>query len=437
MLLLFRWPPMFWQPRSIEGGVMTANSITRSPKKCRDAFLDLYGDTLRFNELKGDIEINGQYFSGDKVAMAYFELDDKLDIVAPKNLAMDAFVMAAKQQSFHPVREYLNELKQRHSEGLIEPADLDTIVNRYLRPGATGDNEELYSTYMRKFLIGFVSRQYAPGSKHDYVVVLQGPGGCRKSTFWNILIGDGWITDSFKVPSDGEPTAKTLMTIHRFAAIELAELGKRVSGRFEATDGIKRFLSATRDDFVPQYGRASESHARGFVFCGSINDGSAFLSDPTGNRRYQIIPLTCTREAPIDTDMLAAERDEILLAALLAWEEGESSDLPAHLIAIAEEDNAQYQQETSMLQEVSEYASRRMEFTGNELWRDVFSGEDRDFERNKGMLGRTIAQIPWIKAGQKARRNGIRVHAYRVDQEMLRKITEEEARPAEATHDYF
>jgi len=402
------------------------NSITRSPKLCREAFVKLYGEGLRYNALKGDIELNGRYISGDKVAMSYFELDEQLGIIAPKHLAMDSFVMAAKQQTFHPVREYLDGLKQQYTLGLLEPADLDALVSTYLRPGATGDNEELYSTYMRKFLVAFVSRQYAPGSKYDYVVVLQGPGGCRKSTFWNILIGDDWITDSFKVPSDGEPTAKTLMTIHRFAAIELAELGKRVSGRFEATDGIKRFLSATRDDFVPQYGRASESHSRGFVFCGSINEGSAFLSDPTGNRRYQIVPVTCTREAPIDTKRLAAERDEILLAAVLAWEAGESSDLPPDLITHAEEDNAQYQQETSMLQEVSEYAARRIEFTGNEVWRDVFEGDPANFERNKGMIGRTIAQIPWIRPGQKARRNGIRVHAYRVDQSMLKRYVEEE-----------
>jgi hypothetical protein len=42
------------------------------------------------------------------------------------------------------------------------------------------------------------------------------------------------------------------------------------------------------------------------------------------------------------------------------------------------------------------------------------------------MIGRTIAQIPWIRAGQKARRNGIRVHAYRVDQELLKRYIEEE-----------
>jgi putative DNA primase/helicase len=420
-----------------EERMMTSNTVTRSPKKCRDAFLELYGQNLRFNELKGDIELHGKYLSGDKVAMAYFELDDKLDIVATKNLAMDAFVMAAKQQAFHPVREYLNDLKTRHANGLLDPANLDSLVSTYLRPSASSDSEELYSTYLRKFLIAFVARQYAPGSKYDYVVVLQGQGGCRKSTFWSTIIGDEWITDSFKVPSDGEPSPKTLMTIHRFAAVELAELGKRISGRFEATDGIKRFLSATRDDYVPQYGRNSESHARGFVFCGSINDGSAFLSDPTGNRRYQIIPVTCTRESPIDTARLAKERDEILLAALLAWEAGESLDLPVHLIALAEEDNAQYQQETSMLKEVADYAARRMEFTGNELWRDVFSGEDRDFERNKGMLGRTIAQIPWIRNGQKARRNGVRVHAYRVDQDMLRKIRQEESKLLQTSHDYF
>lgn len=413
------------------------NSLTRSPKLCRDAFLKLYGKELRYNALKGDIELNGGYLSGDKVEMSYFELDEQLGIVAPKHLAMDSFVMAAKQQTFHPVKEYLDRLKQQHSDGHLDPGDLDALVGTYLRPNASSSSEELYATYLRKFLIAFVARQYSPGTKYDYVVVLQGEGGSRKSTFWSTIIGEDWITDSFKVPSDGEPTAKTLMTIHRFAAVELAELGKRVSGRFEATDGIKRFLSATRDDFVPQYGRTSESHARGFVFCGSINDGSAFLSDPTGNRRYQIIPVTCSRQAPINTGRLAEERDEILLAALLAWESGESLDLPVGLIAMAEEDNAQYQQETTMLQEVAEYAMRRLEFTGNELWRDVFGGEDRDFERNKGMLGRTIAQVPWIKNGQKARRNGVRVHAYRIDQQMIRRFVEEEKLVAVNPDNFF
>ncbi|MCB4428486.1 hypothetical protein FZX09_06685 [Synechococcus sp. MU1643] len=409
----------------------------RSPIQCRNLILEMYKDEngksrLRFNEMRGDIELDGRLLPEKKAKRIYFELDEQKGVIASRALAYDALQEAAHQYSYHPVREYLLGLEARHAEGVLEPADLSSIVATFLRPGEVSEYEELYSAYMERWLIAFVARQFDPGCKYDYLVALQGSGGGRKSSFWQTIVGRGWITDSISLPPNGEPTAKVLQTIHQFAAAELAELGKRVAGRFEATDGVKRFISAQRDDFVRQYGQESETHERGFVLCGTINDSHNFLSDPTGNRRYQIIPTTRTRAEPIDTDRLAEERDSILLAAVLAYREGASLDLPAHLVNLADDDNARYLQEVAMLKETSQFCSnpQREWFTLDELWSEVWQGDRTTAEKNKGQMGRTIAQIPWVKPGQKIPARlcpgGIRLPGYWINHELRTKLINEE-----------
>ena len=402
-----------------------ANRIT-SPREVVKLFTDLYGDRLKFNELRNDVELDGKILLNRDTQQAYFILSEELDVEVAKALAMDAMIRAALKNSYHPVRQYLNGLLGRYEEGLLEPSDLDSLVARYLRPAGGTKFEDLYAVYLRKWLIAFVARQYQPGFKYDHIVTLQGEGGCRKSTFWATLVGRDFITDGFSMPRSGDVTPKVLQTIHQFSAVELAELGKRVSGRLEATDSFKTFVTSERDDFVPQYGRTSESHPRGFVLCGSINDEANFLSDPTGNRRYQIIPAQKTITDPIDIDQLGQERDSIMLAALLAYQEGELPALPLDLAELADEDNLQYMQEVAMTLEVARWAKTRPYFRGIECWKEVFNGDEKDYERNKGMVGRSITPLKWIKPGQKEEIEGSRVNVYRCNHELRSEIEAQE-----------
>lgn len=397
-----------------------------SPREVVKLFAELYGERLKFNELRNDVELDGKILLNRDTQQAYFVLSEELDVEVAKALAMDAMIRAALKNSYHPVRQYLNGLLGRYEEGLLEPANLDSLVARYLRPAGDTKFEELYALYLRKWLIAFVARQYEPGFKYDHIVTLQGEGGCRKSSFWSVLVGRDFITDGFSMPRSGDVTPKVLQTIHQFAAVELAELGKRVSGRLEATDSFKTFVTSERDDFVPQYGRTSESHPRGFVLCGSINDEANFLSDPTGNRRYQIIPVQKTISNPIDIDQLIQERDSILLAAVLAFQEGELPMLPLELSELADEDNLQYMQEVAMTLEVARWAKTRPYFRGIECWREVFNGDEKDYERNKGMVGRSISPLKWIKAGQKEWIEGSRQNVYRCNHELRQEIEAQE-----------
>ena len=173
-----------------------ANRVT-SPREVVKLFTELYGDRLKFNELRNDVELDGKILLNRDTQQAYFILSEELDVEVAKALAMDAMIRAALKNSYHPVRQYLNGLLGRYEEGLLEPADLDSIVGRYLRPDGGTKFEELYAIYLRKWLIAFVARQYEPGLKYDHIVTLQGEGGCRKSTFWSTLVGRDFITDSF------------------------------------------------------------------------------------------------------------------------------------------------------------------------------------------------------------------------------------------------
>jgi predicted P-loop ATPase len=85
-----------------------------------------------------------------------------------------AIQLCAQERSFHPVRDYLDELKW---DGLQR---LDSWLPRYL-----GADDSPYARAIgRLFMIGAVAavaRVYEPGCKMDYVLVLEGQQGAGKS----------------------------------------------------------------------------------------------------------------------------------------------------------------------------------------------------------------------------------------------------------------
>lgn len=394
-----------------------------SIKEIRDAFASHYGKRLGFNTLAQVATIDGEPISNFQLDSAYLLADEHLNLQAGKTICRDAMEAAARDNSYHPLTRYLDNLQEKYRDGEIEPTKLDDVLTRFLCVDTTDDYLELYKTFLRKWLIALVARQYEPGTKYDYVLILKGKQGGGKSSFFRTIAGEEFFTDSFSLPASGEVGYRQLQAIHKFSAIELAELGKRITGRYEASDAVKAFLSATRDDFIPMYGRTVESRNRGFIFCGTVNDEGGFLSDATGNRRFQIIPILNDQSRPIDIVKLREERDSILLAAVLAFQSGEPLFLPKELAISAEDANTAYIQDVSLLEEVMRWAALRDRFTAMEVWTDVFRGEPRDYDVNKGRVGRTLAQIPWIKAGQKIRSvEGRRINGYVVDHGLRKEL---------------
>src|ERR1039457_774052 len=227
-----------------------------------------------------------------------------------KDTAQDAVAAVAGRNAYHPVRDYLASLvwdgKERIETWLIRLAGARD--DAYVRAAS------------KKWLIGAVARVVKPGCRMDYMLVLEGKQGSRKSTTVDIL---------------GRPWAGSLQNqaLHSESAVEglqgkwIVELAELDGLRRSEVTAAKDFISRVDDYYREKYGRVATAHPRQNVLIGTVND-SQYLIDPTGNRRF--LPIRIART--IDTDGLATERDQLWAEAVAAFYAG----VPWHLDAVEE-----------------------------------------------------------------------------------------------------
>lgn len=299
-----------------------------------------FGSRLRFNEMTREVELDQEEYDLDN---AYLELGINHGIKASKALALDVFMLVAKENSWHPVRFYLEKVADRFRIPLVS---LDNLAERYL-----GTKNPLYNIFLKKTLIAAVARIFEPGCQVDTALVLQGKTGVRKSSFFKYLTGREWFNDDFK---DGD-NKDELLKLHRSWIIEWSEiesvLNKKKSG------DLKAFITCTSDCFREPYGRKTANHPRQQILVGTTNEGE-FLSDPTGNRRYWVIPVGVDR---IDTDLLTQERDAIWAAAVAAYAAGEKWYLTDEEEQLAKENNEHFLESDVWEDVILEWLSEREE----------------------------------------------------------------------------
>ena len=330
------YAPSFAKPTKLEAGELLAMLRTQAR-----------GDRIRYNTFSQLIELDGKQLEGSE--RFYLSLAEQGYKVA-KDLALDCLIQVARENPYDPVALYLD-----HVAATVEPAYITSLATAYLRPeDATAcGGPTLYDHMLRCTLIGAVRRVFEPGCKHDTACVLMGDQGARKSSFWSAL-GGGFFSDAL-----GDISSKDdLMVLHRSWIMEWAELD-HIMGRKHAGT-IKSFLSQATDLFRVPYGKATESFPRRGIIVGSTNRSTGFLVDDTGNRRFWVIPSTCTEAHPIDTPTLLAERDAIWSAAVHAYRAGEANYLPLDLAQQVTSENEGYQIDNPWLPAVAQWLDQRI-----------------------------------------------------------------------------
>jgi hypothetical protein len=312
--------PMLGKPTKLEAGELLAMLRTQAG-----------ADRIRFNRFSQQIEMDGAVLEG--VERFYLSLAEQ-NYKVTKELAVDCLVQVAHENPYDPVALYLE-----HVAATVPPAYIGGLATAYLRPGdSTLGGPTLYDEMMRCTLIGAVRRAFEPGCKHDTALVLMGDQGARKSSFWQSL-GGAFFSDAL-----GDISSKDdLMVLHRSWIMEWAELD-HIMGRKHAGQ-VKAFLSQSTDLFRVPYGKATEAFPRRGIIVGSTNRSTGFLIDDTGNRRFWVIPTTCTEANPIDTPTLMAERDAIWSGAVHAYRDGAPNYLPPELSLRVTQENENYQVE--------------------------------------------------------------------------------------------
>ena len=327
-----------WRPTKTTAQVVVDNPLTAittidaAPLKRMEAnelLLQLREtNDLRYNIFTQQIERNGVPLDGAE--HFYLEMAERGHKIS-KEVALDCLVKIAKANPYDPIRVYLDHVADHE-----QPTYIDRLASTYLRPADANLTEPtLYDHMLRCTLIAAVRRIYEPGSKHDNATVLMGEQGARKSSFW-AAIGGEFFSDALRDISSKDD----LMVLHRSWIMEWAELDHITSKKHAGQ--VKAFLSQSTDLFRVPYGKATEAFPRRCVIVGSTNRDSGFLVDETGNRRFWVIPVTCTLANPIDVSSLLRERDAIWSAAVAAYRNGEPSVLTAEQEALVAEQNEDY-----------------------------------------------------------------------------------------------
>jgi len=283
---------------------------------------------FRYNIFTQQIEIQGQV--AKNIEHFYLQLSE-MGYKISKDIALDCLVKVAHENSYDPVRLYLE-----HVEAQVPPTYIDRLSSTYLRlVDAAQPQPTLYDHMIKRTLIAAVRRIFQPGCKHDHACVLMGDQGARKSSFWS-AIGGPFFSDALRDISSKDD----LMVLHRSWIMEWAELDSIVSKKHAGQ--IKGFLSQSTDLFRVPYGKATEAFPRRGIIVGSTNRDSGFLVDETGNRRFWVIPVTCTLQNPIDVPNLLIERDAIWAAAVAAYRAGETSILTIDQESQVQTENTTY-----------------------------------------------------------------------------------------------
>ena len=287
---------------------------------------------VAYNQMTHLLDVNGKLpwkqvkpgWNDSDLANLKMYFDKHYGIWSPAKIK-DALLTAASERVFHPIKDYL--------EGLPVWDGIER-VDRLLIEYIGAEDNPYTRAIMRKTLVAAVARIYEPGIKFDYILVLNGPQGIGKSTFFAKL-GGKWFSDSLTV-SDMRDKAGA----EKLQGYWILELGELAGLRKIDVETVKSFITRTDDKFRQSYGINVESHPRQSVIVGSTNSTSGFLRDVTGNRRFWPVRVNHGKKAVWDM----RDVDQIWAEVLEKYKAGEP------LILIGEEEKMAYEEQRDAME---------------------------------------------------------------------------------------
>lgn len=357
-----------------------------------------------------------------------------LKSVADRDLKA-GLTLHARGNQFHPVREYLNALEW---DGVTRA---ETLFIDYLGCPDT----PYYRQAARLWLLGAVTRIFEPGHKFDFVPILSGEQGIRKSTFFAMLAMD-WFGELSTDFSDDQGMVESMAGRWILEIPELSAMTR------SSVEDAKAFISRRHTQVRLPYAAWESIHLRQCVFAGTTNDDE-YLIDRTGNRRFWPIKVMIDQ---IDTDHLGSVRNLIWAEMVVIYHEMRASQphgqLPLYMTEAAIDEAKDLQEGARVQSEVDFYAekitpyldrkidyddnfdthpSHRQGVTLSEIWSDALGNTNAPQGNASRQVGAAIRKAGWVPAGPRKNKDRTKTQKTFVPgPEILARWTEEDGKAA-------
>lgn len=260
---------------------------------------DEFAGRFRFESFKNRMQM--------KVKDNWVDMNDNLAIVlmsrisvlfpfllrVNKKMVSEAVNLACYENTYDSAIEYIKSIKWDNTPRL------DT----WLTSVYGVEDNEYHRAVGSNWMKGLVHRIIEPGCKFDYVLVLEGTQGLKKSTSFSKLCTPSWHLETTRTPDNkdffSDMSGKLVVEFSEGESLSRSDIKK-----------LKAVITTANDTYRPPYAMYSMDFPRRCVFAMTTNQNE-YLKDETGNRRW--LPVRCEKEA--DIRWIEENRDQLFAEA--------------------------------------------------------------------------------------------------------------------------
>ena len=292
------------------------------------------GYEFSINDMNDRLYCNGQPMTDATAAFIMTQLGD-LGFKS-SDVFQRAALAEGHEHRFHPIRDYLNNLKWDSKDRFEE-------MGEYIK-----DKRGMFSRLLRKFMIGAVAKVLDPKvTEQNPMLVLSARQKIGKSSFV------AWLGGPLQDLYNSAPLHPDDKDWQGYATSyfiwEVAELESTISRQDVAA--LKWFISQWRFTWTPRYGHFETTKTVTASYIGTINpNGTGFLNDPTGNRRFRVCDAT-----DINFDYKDVDINQLWAQAVALHKQGETNELDDMDAILVNEANSGHEVEEPIEEAMAEF----------------------------------------------------------------------------------
>jgi predicted P-loop ATPase len=256
-------------------------AVTESGKRSKRQRIESYLDKrfrFRLNVLTNNIEFSYAAKNQFEVLTDYLlnSICRDIDREAGYDLSpatLNNYLKSDFVKTYHPLQAYFDGLPKRSGQVAIDK----------LAATVTVDNPDVFALALTRWLVATVANAIAgEGCQNQTCLVLVGDQGAFKTTWLNNLCPPSLKKYLFTGRADLNNKDSLMLLATKFI-INFDDQLRAMNKRDAET--LKTYITQGDTDIRLPYGVLASRFQRVASICGSIN-GSDFLTDPTGSRRF-------------------------------------------------------------------------------------------------------------------------------------------------------